>query len=103
MAVVEGTDMLSGDLADRALELLRVDTLGLDEADRRYLRALAHHYKGGPVGPKSLSASTGLDMATIEQTIEPWLMRAGLLIRTRKGRAITDAGRVHLGVPPETL
>lgn len=96
LAVVEESDFITGDLTDRALELLRVDALGLDEADRRYLRVLLEHYKGGPVGPKSLAASTGLDLATIEAAIEPHLLRSGLLIRTRKGRALTDAGRDHL-------
>lgn len=95
LGVVEDTD-LTDELTARALELLRVDVLGLDEADRRYLRVLHDHYKGGPVGPKALAASTGLDLATIESTIEPWLMRSGLLIRTRKGRALTEAGRDHV-------
>jgi Holliday junction DNA helicase RuvB len=95
LAVVEESD-IHGALTERALDLLRVDALGLDEADRRYLRVLDENYQGGPVGPKALAASTGLDIATIEATIEPWLMRSGLLIRTRKGRALTEAGRDHL-------
>lgn len=96
LAVVEDSDFITGHLTARALELLRVDALGLDEADRRYLRVLLEHYKGGPVGPRSLAASAGLDLATIEAAIEPHLLRSGLLIRTRKGRALTDAGRDHL-------
>ncbi len=95
LAVVDERD-ITGELTARALALLRVDALGLDEADRRYLSVLLEHYAGGPVGPKSLAASTGLDLATIEAAIEPHLLRCGLLIRTRKGRALTEAGRAHL-------
>ena len=76
---------------------LDVDDLGLEDADRRYLAALAQTYNGGPVGPRSLAASTGFDEATVTQAIEPWLLRAGLLARTRLGRRLTRQGWQHVG------
>jgi len=96
------------DITTQAMRLLEIDELGLDDADRRYLAALAQIYHGGPVGPKSLAASIGFDEATITQAIEPWLLRAGLLARTRLGRKLTLQGWEHvgrsLGLPaPDTL
>jgi Holliday junction DNA helicase RuvB len=95
LAEVQNDD-LTGQIAAEALELLRVDERGLDETDRRYLWTLADRYGGGPVGPKSLSASSGIDSATIEHAIEPWLLRAGLIVRTRRGRKITRKGHRHI-------
>lgn len=95
LAVVEEVD-ITGDLTERALGLLRVDALGLDEPDRRYLYVLLEHYGGGPVGPQSLAASTGFDPATITEVIEPLLLRRGLIIRTRKGRKLTPFGQAHV-------
>jgi len=78
------------------LEMLNVDELGLDEADRRYLRTLVTVYGGGPVGLKALATSAGLNSTTAERSIEPWLLRSGLVARTRLGRRITKAGMAHL-------
>lgn len=106
LVVVRDTD-LTADVTQEALDLLNVDALGLDEADRRYLRAIVEVYGGGPVGPKALSASAGLDNATLEQAVEPWLIRAGLIARTQRGRRITAKGYDHvrklIGVPLEPL
>jgi len=95
LAVVRESE-LSADLTAEALEMLNVDELGLDEADRRYLRALVTVYGGGPVGLKALATSAGLNPTTAERSIEPWLLRSGLVARTRLGRRITKAGMAHL-------
>jgi len=88
---------VTAEVTAQAMSMLEIDDLGLDEADRRYLAALAQTYNGGPVGPKSLAASIGFDDATVTQAIEPWLLRAGLLARTRLGRRLTRKGWEHVG------
>ncbi|HKZ86595.1 MAG TPA: Holliday junction branch migration DNA helicase RuvB [Anaerolineae bacterium] len=97
LATDRDCDRLDAAIVRDAMSLLGVDALGLEDADRRYLHTLAQTYNSGPVGPKSLAASSGLDLATIEQVIEPWLLQAGLIARTRYGRALTPLGHVHLG------
>ncbi len=96
VAISLGED-LTLDVTQQAMSMLEIDELGLDDADRRYLAVLAQIYHGGPVGPKSLAASTGFDEATVTQAIEPWLLRAGLLARTRLGRRLTHLGWAHIG------
>ena len=96
VAVSLGED-ITLDVTQQAMDMLDVDDLGLEDADRRYLAALAQTYGGGPVGPRSLAASTGFDEATVTQAIEPWLLRAGLLARTRLGRRLTRQGWQHVG------
>ena len=96
VAVSLGDD-LTLEVTEQAMTMLEIDALGLDDADRRYLAALAQTYQGGPVGPKSLAASTGFDEATVTQAIEPWLLRAGLLACTRLGRRLTRLGWQHTG------
>jgi len=95
LAIVQEAD-LTVEITREALALLRVDELGLDEADRRYLVTLVEIYGGGPVGTKALAASAGLDQATLEQAVEPWLVRSGLVARTRRGRRITRKGFEHI-------
>jgi Holliday junction DNA helicase RuvB len=103
MALVQDADGLTAELAHQTLALLRVDALGLDESDRRYLRVLSEQYHGGPVGPRSLAASAGLDLGTIESAIEPWLLRSQLIVRTRHGRQLTPAGLRHLATGMESV
>ena len=84
-------------LAARTMQdYLDLDHLGLGKDDRLYLRTLAGAYNGGPVGPKALAASTGFDEARVVEDIEPWLLRSGLLARTRLGRKLTRAGWEHV-------
>ncbi|MBI9044593.1 MAG: Holliday junction branch migration DNA helicase RuvB [Anaerolineaceae bacterium] len=84
------------DITRQTMDILEVDQHGLDSADRRYLITLAETYGGGPVGPKSLAASSGLDQSTIEDAIEPWLLRSGLIARTRNGRRLLRKGWEHI-------
>jgi len=95
LAVVRNAD-LTIEVTNEALTLLKIDPLGLDAADQQYLRALVEIYGGGPVGTKALAASAGLNQVTLEQAIEPWLVRSGLVARTRRGRRITHKGFDHI-------
>jgi Holliday junction DNA helicase RuvB len=99
-ALVETDGRLTRKLADRALERLGVDHLGLDRADRRYLGAMAEHYGGGPVGVETMCAVLSEARDAIEEVIEPFLMQAGLVARTPRGRTLTAGAWRHLGLTP---
>lgn len=84
--------------AREALEQLQVDELGLDRADRELLSVIIKNYRGGPVGLGTLAAATRQEQVTIEEVHEPYLLQAGLLERTAKGRKATAAAYTHLGI-----
>ena len=86
--------------ADEMLKRLDVDDLGLDAMDRRYLRLIADHYGGGPVGVETLAAALSEQRDTIEDAIEPFLIQQGLLQRSPRGRMLTVTGYRHLGLTP---
>jgi Holliday junction DNA helicase RuvB len=86
--------------ADEMLRRLDVDDLGLDAMDRRYLRLIADHYGGGPVGVETLAAALSEQRDTIEDAIEPYLIQQGLLQRSPRGRMLTITGYRHLGLAP---
>ena len=86
--------------ADEMLQRLDVDDLGLDAMDRRYLRLIADHYGGGPVGVETLAAALSEQRDTIEDAIEPYLIQQGLLQRSPRGRMLTITGYRHLGLTP---
>lgn len=96
-ADMNGDGIIDTKLAGQALELLEVDELGLDPADRHLLNVMIEHYNGGPVGVETLSALIAEERATIEETIEPYLMQIGLLERTPRGRKLTPKAWKHLG------
>jgi Holliday junction DNA helicase RuvB len=89
------TDIVDGSLVEATMPLLGLDELGLEDADRKYLVTLVTTYRGGPVGPRSLAANAGLDLATVEHVIEPALLLMGLIARTPRGRRITRHGYAH--------
>ena len=97
-AVVEGEGRVSQDLADMALTRLGVDHLGLDSADRRYLRLIAENYAGGPVGIETMSAALSESRDALEEVIEPFLLQQGLIQRTPRGRMLAQKGWTHLGL-----
>ncbi len=99
-AVVETGGRIDRALADRALGRLGVDRLGLDAADRRYLSLVAEHYGGGPVGVETLSAALSEARDALEEVIEPYLLQAGLIQRTPRGRLLTRGAWRHLGLEP---
>jgi Holliday junction DNA helicase RuvB len=86
-------------VADRALNRMEVDQLGLDAMDRRYLHMIADIYKGGPVGVETLAAGLSEPRDTIEEVIEPFLIQLGLVARTARGRCLNGRGWTHLGLP----
>ena len=99
-AVVEGDGVVSRELADMALTRLGVDHLGLDGADRRYLRLIAENYQGGPVGIETMSAALSESRDALEEVIEPFLLQQGLIQRTPRGRMLAQKAWVHLGMTP---
>jgi Holliday junction DNA helicase RuvB len=99
-AIVEGDGTVTREVADRALVRLGVDDLGLDGADRRYLRLLAEHYGGGPVGVETIAAALSEVRDAIEEVIEPFLLQQGLIQRTPRGRLLAPRAWTHLGLAP---
>ena len=85
--------------AKRALDRLGIDQEGLNETDHKYLRTLIERFKGGPVGLKSLAASISEEVVTLEDVYEPYLLQKGFIVRSPRGRVVTDKARVHLGYP----
>ncbi|MDM8333180.1 Holliday junction branch migration DNA helicase RuvB [Limosilactobacillus panis] len=82
----------------QALDLLQVDSHGLDEVDRKILLTMINFYQGGPVGLKTIAANIGEETNTIEEMYEPYLIQIGYLTRTPRGRVVTPAAYQHLGI-----
>jgi holliday junction DNA helicase RuvB len=101
-AAVAKSGRVDAKLADQALTRLEVDSIGLDAMDRRYLRAIADDYGGGPVGVETLAAALSEQRDTIEDAIEPYLIQQGLLQRSPRGRMLTLNGYRHLGLTPSS-
>mgnify|MGYP005813909469 CR=1 FL=1 len=99
-AAVQGSGPVDRPLADAALTRLEVDRLGLDAMDRRYLRRIADHHAGGPVGVETLAAALAEARDTLEDVVEPFLIQEGLILRTSRGRMLGEAGWRHLGLTP---
>jgi len=99
-ALVEAEGRLSRALADDALGRLGVDARGLDGADRRYLGLIAEHYGGGPVGIETIAAALSESRDAIEDVMEPYLLQAGLIARTPRGRMLTQGAWRHLELSP---
>ncbi len=97
-AAVAGNDGVNAKIADAALTRLEVDGRGLDAMDRRYLACIAENYGGGPVGAETLAAALAEQRDVIEDVIEPYLMQLGLLMRTPRGRLLSEGGYRHLGL-----
>ena len=98
-AVVEGDGRVTKALADHALTRLGVDDMGLDGADRRYLKLIAENYSGGPVGIETIGAALSESRDALEDVIEPFLLQQGLIQRTPRGRMLAHKGWTHLGLP----
>jgi Holliday junction DNA helicase RuvB len=103
-AAMDGAPLIDARIADVALQRLEVDRDGLDAMDRRYLRCIAEHYSGGPVGAETLSAALGEERDVIEEVIEPYLVQQGLVQRTTRGRILASGAYRVLGLnPPAAL
>jgi Holliday junction DNA helicase RuvB len=99
-AVVEGDGRITRELADNALTRLGVDNLGLDGADRRYLKMIGEDYQGGPVGIETLCAALSESRDAVEEVIEPYLLQQALIQRTPRGRMLAAKGWRHIGLEP---
>ncbi len=96
-ADVNGDGIIDTSITESAMNMLEIDELGLDPADRRVLDAIIEHYAGGPVGLDTVAAITGDERSTIEDFFEPYLMQIGMLERTPRGRRTTLKAYKHLG------
>ena len=96
--IVSNAEEIDNQIADTALRRLDVDNYGLDAFDRRYLQCIVQNYGGGPVGADTLAAALSEERDTIEEVIEPFLLKLGFLQRTPRGRVISDLGCEYLGV-----
>lgn len=96
---VFGDGVITNTLADKALNLLRIDQRGLDTTDRQLLETMITLYKGKPVGLQTLAANIGEDVETIEDMYEPYLLQMGFIKRTPRGRVVTQQAYDHLGYP----
>ncbi|WP_034991895.1 Holliday junction branch migration DNA helicase RuvB [Beijerinckia mobilis] len=97
-AIVDGVERVTRALADKALRLLDVDPIGLDQMDRRYLDVIALSFGGGPVGIETIAAALSEPRDAIEDIIEPYLIQQGFLQRTPRGRLLTANAFRHLGL-----
>lgn len=97
-ATVEGSELVTKEIADKGLELLEVDESGLEPEDRKILRSIIERFGGGPVGIKALASSVAEEPETILDIYEPYLMQLGFLKRTPQGRVATSLAYKHLGI-----
>ena len=103
-AQVKADGIVSSEVADSALKMLDVDSLGFDVMDRKLLSAVLEKFGGGPVGLDNLAAAIGEERDTIEDVLEPYLIQQGYLMRTPRGRVATSLAYQHFGLPvPKTL
>ena len=100
-AQVKYDGYITEEVANYALDLLDVDKEGLDQTDRGILLTMIEKFGGGPVGLETLAASIGEDSGTIEEVYEPYLLKNGFIQRTPRGRVVTDAAYLHLGISKE--
>ena len=99
-AQVRHDGRITEEVAREALDLMDVDRLGLDHIDRNILCTMIEKFQGGPVGLDTLAAAIGEDAGTIEDVVEPYLLKNGLINRTPRGRVVTENAYRHLGFQP---
>ena len=97
-AEVRAEGKITQEVADAGLKMLEVDKMGLDNVDRNMLRVMIEMFGGGPVGLDTIAAATGEESNTIEDVYEPYLMQLGYIMRTPRGRMVTQAAYDHLGI-----
>ncbi|MBQ9625416.1 MAG: Holliday junction branch migration DNA helicase RuvB [Clostridia bacterium] len=99
-AQVKADGLITEEIANKGLEMLEVDKLGLDIVDRKILTTMIEKFEGGPVGLDTLSASVGEEAVTIEDVVEPYLLQLGFIKRTARGRVAMPKAYTHLGLKP---
>jgi len=102
-AQVKGDGRVTKEVAQTALSAQGIDSLGLDEVDRRMLKIIFLQYNGGPVGMEALAATLNEEVDTLVDVVEPYLLKTGFLRRTPRGREATLAAKEHLGFQPKSL
>jgi len=95
-SLVQGETLISEESVKKSLSLMEIDDLGLDRMDRKILQVIEDYYKGGPVGIETLCATLAEDRTTIEDVYEPYLLKEGFLLRTPRGREISQKSKDHL-------
>jgi Holliday junction DNA helicase RuvB len=98
-AQVKHDGVITWEIVNDALDMLEVDRFGLDQVDRNVLMTLIVKFQGGPVGLETLAASIGEDTGTVEEVHEPYLLKNGFIMRTPRGRVVTELAYEHLGLP----
>lgn len=101
-ATVVNDNVIDINVTKQALDALKVDEIGLDDVDIRYLKGIIERFKGGPVGIESIAAAIGEEIGTLEDVYEPYLLQQGLINRTPRGRVVTEKGYKHLKIPYQT-
>ena len=97
-AQVRNDGKIDLDIAKQALEKLKVDELGLDDVDIRYLTGIIERFKGGPVGVDAIASAIGEESITLEDVYEPYLLQIGFINRTARGRVVTEKAYKHLKI-----
>ncbi|MFW6121486.1 MAG: Holliday junction branch migration DNA helicase RuvB [Petrotogales bacterium] len=90
LATVDGSNVISIETVKNAMELMKIDDYGLDDMDRKILSTLITNFNGGPAGVKAIAASVGIEAETISEVYEPYLLQSGFLVRTNRGRKVTE-------------
>ena len=99
-AEVKGDGVVTGRVAQEAMDVLQVDPNGFDALDRRLLQTIIEKFDGGPVGIESIAAAIGEERGTIEDVLEPYLIQQGFMMRTARGRVATKNAYLHFGLRP---
>ncbi|MET0327163.1 MAG: Holliday junction DNA helicase RuvB C-terminal domain-containing protein, partial [Luteimonas sp.] len=99
-AQVKAGGRIDRDVANAAMQMLKVDPEGFDDLDRRLLQLIIENFDGGPVGVESMAAALSEERGTLEDVIEPYLIQQGYLVRTARGRMATTKAWRHLGLEP---
>jgi len=97
-AEVKGNGIISSDIADQALKMLKIDHNGFDSLDRKLLLSMIENFEGGPVGLDTLAAAISEERGTIEEVLEPYLLQQGFIMRTPRGRIVTQKAYLHFGL-----
>jgi Holliday junction DNA helicase RuvB len=98
-AEVKGNGIVTRSIAQQALEMLKIDQLGFDLLDRKLLMAMIENFQGGPVGLDTLAAAISEERGTVEDVLEPYLLQQGFIMRTPRGRVLTQKAYNHFGLP----
>lgn len=98
-AQVLGTGRVTKEIANKTLQIMEIDDLGLDFIDRKIMLSIINKFAGGPVGLDTLSATISEDSSTIEDVYEPYLLQLGFISRTPRGRVALEPAYKHFGIP----